>query len=282
MSRPQILVIAIALVLVIGMFFLPRVIINKDKKAEFSEAAKTGASEDSHEGHEHESVEPAPHKAASPAQLQALAALQKRYKLEKDGSIKVEIAKDMGAAYQAIGKFDSAGYYFETVANAQPSEENFKRSADQYFEAFSFASSEDRVKMLGDKVQAMYSKVLEKNPENLDAKTNLAMTYISSSNPMQGISLLREVIEKDPKNEKALYNLGYLSMQSRQFDKAVDRFKKVLEVNPKNVNANFYLGVALTETGQKAEAKQVFQKLKAMDTNAELQASVDEYLQKLQ
>ena len=42
MSRSQIIVIAVALVLVIGMFFLPKVVINKDdKKADLTGAPAT-------------------------------------------------------------------------------------------------------------------------------------------------------------------------------------------------------------------------------------------------
>lgn len=290
MSRPQLIVIAVALLLAAGMFFLPKVVINKDKKGDFTgqtAAAKTEGETEDHTGHDHapgegHEAENAAHKAATPAQLQAIAGLKKRYDASQDAAAKVALARDLGSAYQEVGKFDSAGYYFESYAAAKPSEKNYERAAGQYFEAFSFAATEERTKFLGEKVQAMYGKVLELNPENLDAKTNLAMTYISGPNPMQGIGMLREVLEKDPKNEKAQYNMGVLSMQSRQFAKAVERFRKVLEVNPDNVDANFYLGVALSETGQKAEAEKVFRKVKTLNTNPEVQASVDEYLQKLQ
>jgi len=55
-----------------------------------------------------------------------------------------------------------------------------------------------------------------------------------------------------------------------------------VELDPKNVNGNFYLGVSLAETGKKAEAIEVFKKVKTLKKDPELQASVDEYLKKLQ
>ncbi|MFC5270568.1 tetratricopeptide repeat protein [Adhaeribacter terreus] len=291
MSRSQIVVIVVALVLVIGMFFLPKVVINKDdKKADLTGATANrdkAATEEDHSGHdhapgEHPSDEPAAHTAASKEQLQEIATLRNRFEIEQDANVKVSLAAELGQKYQQISKFDSAGYYYETVASIKPTEQNFEKAGDQYFEAFSFAATEERTKFLSEKVQAMYDKVLKANPDNLDAKTNLAMTYIAGPAPMKGIALLREVLEKDPNNEKAIYNMGYLSLQSRQFDKAADRFRKLVELDPKNVNGNFYLGVSLAETGKKAEAIEVFKKVKTLKNDPELHASVDEYLKKLQ
>ena len=292
MSRPQIIVIAVALVLVIGMFFLPKVVINKeDQKADLTGATAgakpVAAEEEDHTGHdhapgEHPTDEATAHTAATPAQLKEISDLRQRLENAPSNTVKAEIAATLGQKYQAISKFDSAGYYYEAVANAKPSEKNFEKAGNQYFEAFSFAATEERGNYLGEKAQAMYGKVLESNPDNLDAKTNLAMTYIAGPAPMKGIALLREVLEKDPNNVKAIYNMGYLSMQSRQFDKAADRFKKLVEIDPNHVNGNFYLGVSLAEIGKKAEAKEVFQKVKTLNNDPELHASVDEYLKKLQ
>src|SRR6478672_7859537 len=215
MSRPQIIVVAVALVLAIGMFFLPKVIITKDKKADISGTAvapnpANAAAEDDHGGHghapgEHPAEAAVAHTAASAAQLKEISDLRKRFEVAADDKAKAEIATVLGQKYQAISKFDSAGYYYETVANAKPTEKNFEKAANQYFEAFSFAATEERGKVLGEKAQTLYGKALEANPNNLDAKTNLAMTYIAGPAPMKGIALLREVLEKDPNNVKAIY-----------------------------------------------------------------------------
>jgi Tfp pilus assembly protein PilF len=65
----------------------------------------------------------------------------------------------------------------------------------------------------------------------------MAMTYVSTSTPMQGILMLREVIAKEPEFEPALFNLGILSIRSNQFGKAVERFKQILKINPANSKA---------------------------------------------
>lgn len=295
MSRPQIILTAAALVLVAGMFFLPKSIITKDANDSLEKpvaaARDKGAEEHSvDDGHGHTAEElagtghatgPADLHKADPAQLQILANLLQQYE-SATSAAKVNLAEKLGAQYSAIGKFDSAGYYYEKVATARPTEKVFQRAADQYFEAFSYAATEDRAKQFGTKAQALYDKVLKNNPANLDAKTNLAMTYIASENPMRGITLLREVITTDPKNENALYNLGVLSIQSNQYDKAVERFNNLLAVNPKHVNGTFYLGVALAEEGKKEEAIAAFKKVKELDKTPSVQASADNQLKKLQ
>lgn len=276
------------------MFFLPRVIINKNKQGALS---KTGAArdngaapvagEESHEGHAHAPGEghdddaKVAHTEATPEQLGELWLLRKQFTLEKNSGNRLKLANQLGEKYAAISKFDSAGYFYEQAAVIRPGESIFQKAADQYFEAFSFAANEDRSKVLGQKARDMYEKVLKNNPANLDAKTNIAMTYIASESPMQGITLLREVISTDPNNEKALFNLGILSIQSTQYDKAVERFQKLVSINPKHVQGNFYLGVALAESGKKPEAKAAFEKAKSLSDDPGFQASVENELSKL-
>ncbi|WP_246150757.1 tetratricopeptide repeat protein [Adhaeribacter aerolatus] len=250
---------------------------NRDKAA--------GGTADEHEGHLHNSdgsEASAAHVKASPEALSKLKALLVDYRTAGENANRAKLAEEIAVQYTAIAKFDSAGYYYEQVAAIRPGEKTYQKAADQYFEAFSFAATEERTKELSGKARELYNKVLQNNPANLDAKTNLAMTYIAAGEqPMQGIQLLREVITTNPNNEKALFNLGILSIQSGQYDKAVERFKHLVEVNPKHIQGNFYLAVSLAEIGKKEEARQVFTKAKTLDNNPEFQASIDTELEKL-
>ncbi|WP_246849882.1 MULTISPECIES: tetratricopeptide repeat protein [Rufibacter] len=290
MSKGRIALILSAVVLAVLMALLPKVIINKDKKGEFAaNGAPASAGESSHdpnhEGHEDHAAEAAApaaaHVEATPAQLKEIAELRTKFSRESNSQAKGKLADELAQKYAAIAKHDSAGYYYEQVALVRPGEKSFQKAADQYFEAFTFAATQERSQELGGKAQGLYEQVLKNNPSNLDAKNNLAMTYISSSTPMRGITLLREVIAADPKNEKALFNLGVLSIQSNQYEKAVDRFNELLAVNPNHVEGTFYLGVALSETGKKADAQKAFLKVKQISKDPEVQASVESYLQRL-
>lgn len=293
MSRNQIILVIVAIAVIAGMFFLPKVVVNEDDKEGLAKgktqtAVPEGHSADDGHGHEAEGEASAatttaadPHTAATPQQLMELATVRARYKKATDKQQRTLLASELAEAYATAGKYDSAGYFYETVANARPGERNFRKAGDSYFEAFTYAASQERAAELGAKARGMYERVLKNNPADLDAKTNVAMTLMASSSPMQGVTLLREVVAADPDNEKALYNLGILSIQSRQYDKAVGHFEKLVKVNPKHVEGNFYLAVALAETGKEEEAKALFTKVKTMKDDPALAASVDEYLSRL-
>ena len=299
-SSHQLILLALALALVAGLFLLPKVIVKpKEGKSELAQdVARTanrdngaaapaagGLDEHGHAAGSHEAdgaTPEQPHMAITSVQRQELNTLLAKYKATPDPMAKLRVASDLAIKYKAAEKFDSAGYYLEQLAQARPGEQAWQRAADAYFEAFSFAATQERQKLLAAKCQELYGKVLKNNPENLDAKTNLGMAFMASANPVQGVVLLREVLAADPRNEKAIYNLGLLSMQSNQYEKAVERFRELTKVNPANVEGQFYLGVALAETGKKEDARAAFQKAKSLSTDPGLSASVDEQLKKLE
>ncbi|MBT9394553.1 tetratricopeptide repeat protein [Hymenobacter sp. NST-14] len=280
------------------MFLLPKVIVKpKEGKGMLAQDAARTANRDNgaatpavgeldEHGHPAGSHEGAtaekPHMTLPPAQRREISALVAKFGAETDQTAKLRLAQQLAEKYKAVERFDSAGYYLEQIALVRPGEQTWKRAADEYYEAFSFATTEERQKLLGAKCQELYGKVLKNNPDNLDAKTNLGMAYMASTNPVQGITLLREVLAADPRNEKALYNLGLLAIQSGQYDKAADRFRQLTEVNAENLNGQFYLGVSLAKTGAKEEARKAFLKAKSISPDPALAASVDEELKKLQ
>ncbi len=126
------------------------------------------------------------------------------------------------------------------------------------------------------KTRAYYQKALDQNPDLLSAKANMAMTYVNTPSPMQGILLLREVLDADPTNELALFNLGILSMRSNQYTKAVERFQQILQNHPTNTKAQFYLGVCLVELGRNEEAAKVLAEVKQTEKDPVIQQAIGE------
>ncbi|GAB3581279.1 hypothetical protein GCM10027345_23850 [Hymenobacter daeguensis] len=283
-----------------GLFLLPKGIMKpKESKSELSKDAAATANRDGGgmatngskteassgavpaTATENKGPNAAPHTTATPAQRQELTRLLGEYNAAATPAAKAAVATNLARRYNSVERFDSAGYYLEQVALAKPSAQNWQQAADAYFQAFSFAATDERVKLLGGKARELYARVLKDQPGNLDAKTNLGMAYMASDNPVQGVTYLREVLEADPRNEKALYNMGILAVQSNQYDKAVKRFQDLVKVNPKNVNGQFYLGVTLARTGAKEEAKQAFLAAKSLSNDPALAASVEEEIAKL-
>ena len=304
LSQPsfhQFIVVAGALALAGGLYALPKGIVKpKQSKSELNQSAASSATRDGAEaGTDEKAVASsgprpatsgpvggegptpaAPHTQTTPEQRSALDEQLAQYAAAPAAG-RPEIAMNLAARYATVQRFDSAGYYLTTVAEAKPSEKAWQRAADAYYQAYSFATTPARRELLGKEARDLYDKVLAANPDNLDAKTNLGMAYMSSENPVKGITLLREVLEQDPRNQKVLYNLGILAIQSNQYDKAAERLAELTKINPNSVEGQFYLGVALARLRREAPAQAAFDKAKSLSNDPALAASIEEEMAKL-
>lgn len=213
--------------------------------------------------------------ALTPEQQKRVEGLQKAYATAQANARK-PAAEQLIAFFRSVNRFDSAAHYAGEVAKLEPTVQNNLRAGDQYFEAYGFAVAEQKATYLGEQTRAFYQKALAQNPNLLTAKANLAMTYVSTQTPMQGIMLLREVLQQDPTNELALFNLGMLSIRSGQYGKAVERFRQILVNDPANRKAQFYLAVCLVEMNQKDEARKVLAEVKVNEKDPQVQAAIRE------
>lgn len=182
---------------------------------------------------------------------------------------------------QKISLFDSAAYYLASEANENPTLGHNLSAADAYYEASVFAIDPKKAGIASAEAKKYYELVLKEDPKNTDVKAQLAMTYITTSNPMQGIGMLREILEENPNHIKATENLGLLSVQSGQYDKAVIRFEKLVELTPDDVSAHLYLGVSYKETGAKQKARKELEFVFNNATDPALKEAAKEYLKGL-
>jgi outer membrane protein len=180
--------------------------------------------------------------------------------------------------YEVAGKFDSSAWFAEEASKFFNTTESWIRAGDQYYQAYTLAVDQTKQNRFAEKTREFYKKALDANPANLDVKTKMAMTYLGSGNPMQGISMLREVLVTDPKNELALFNMGMLSIQSGQHEKAVERLEELVKINPDHTQGHLLLGIAWMNIGEKFKAKEQFEKVKLLDKDPAVQATVDSYL----
>lgn len=270
----------IAIFLIVGLFFLPKVVVKDD--AQLPEETHTAD-----DGHDHSAdANIAPSTAVDSTEIsisdqENIKFLRENIFNSVDIEKSVKFADSLATVFKGFDRLDSAAKYVEHVATLKPGQENWLRAADSYYDAFSFAVDEGRLQYLGEKAREYYIKALAENPGLLEAKSKLAMTYISTANPMKGIALLQEVLEEDPDHEQATFNLGILSIQSGQYDRAVERFERLATLYPENLQAQFYLGVSYLETGKRAKARKQFEKVKELDADPAVQAAVDGYLEEL-
>jgi tetratricopeptide (TPR) repeat protein len=271
MLRTRIILIVVCVLLVWGLFLLPKAVVENSSQLE------SGATRDSAVT----KINATPHSAVSAATASRIKDLRARY-LSGSGKEKNAIFADsLAILYKEAGRFDSAAWFAEEESTFLNTPESFLKAGNSYYDAFTFAVNPQKQKELAAKVQLFFGKVLAVQPANLEVKTRLAMTYVSSSSPMRGILMLREVLAQDPKNESALYSMGMLSVQSGQFDRAIERLLQLIAVNPRHMQGQLLLGVAYRDKGEKVRAREQFEKVKKMDGDPAVQAAADSYLKDL-
>ncbi|MEA5427236.1 tetratricopeptide repeat protein [Arcicella lustrica] len=283
MQKSFIIIIVIAFGLVGGLYSLPKVVVSDEKRTleQSSNEAPATANRDKATASKTEESAESHGATLSVEQQRVIAQLKGSYLNGSTAKVKMKAANELIAKFVEYTRFDSAAYYAEEVAKIEPSETNLMKAGNLYYEAFTYSLQAEKTTVLGEKAREIFTKVLAKNPENLLAKTNMAMTYVSTSTPMQGITMLREVIAKEPDYEPALFSLGILSIRSNQFGKAVDRFKQILKNNPSNSKAALNLGYCLAELDRKEEAKEILEKVLNNSTDSQEKAAANEILSKL-
>lgn len=216
----------------------------------------------------------------SPEQQKEIGRLNGRFQ-SADAKQKPVVGAELIEAYRKVSRYDSAAYIAETLVQLAPTEANLLKTGDLYYEAYGFAVDNQKLANLGKKTREFYQKALDGNPNLLAAKANMAMTYVTTETPMQGIMLLRDVLKEDPTNELALFNMGLLSMRSGQYNRAVERFQAILSSHPDNTKAQFYLAISLSEMGRKDEARKLLAKVKEREKDPTIQAAIKELEQNL-
>jgi tetratricopeptide (TPR) repeat protein len=268
MRSTRIILIVVSCLVVAALYFLPKVAVENDSQLQTAPNTK-------------QALPASPHNQTPVNVRQDINRLRARYLSGSTEQKNAIFADSLADLYRQAGLFDSAAWYAEQANAFLKNDESLLKAADANYEAYTFAINGEKQSALAEKTRSLYEKVLEKDPDNLAAKTRMAMTYLSSKSPMKGIKMLREVLEKDPNNELALFNMGMLSIQSGQYGKAVEWLQKLTNVNARHLQGQLLLGVAYMNSGDKTKAREQFEKVKKMDTDPSVQATVDSYLQEL-
>lgn len=272
MKRQQIIILIVAVLSIAGLYSLPRVVVDNDEN-------EGGAMIDSTTPE----ASGANHGAEIPLEVLPLV---EKWKSELFAGTMItdnEAALDsLMLVFQSVNKYDSAAYYAGQFAGTYPEVEHWRKAGDAYYEAFGFAIDEAKTQQLVNQARSFYDKILATGENDLNAKNNIAMMLVETSNPMQGVMMLREILAEAPKNERALFNMGILSIRSQQFQRGIERFETLTEYYPEHLEGNFYLGVCYFETGMLEKAKAQLEKVKQMDSDEIVQTAADELLERIE
>ncbi len=176
-----------------------------------------------------------------------------------------------------------SAFYQKDIAEAENTDSSWVL-AGQGFYSVAFATDDQALnKHLLSQSIGSYKKAVELNPENTEAKMNMAIVYLEgpTDQVMNGVMILREITDKDPDNITANLILGRYGIVSGQFDKAVQRLEKVLSLDSLNAEAYLYLAEAYESLGERAKAIEMLEKCKTIVKSPGFSEEVDNYILKL-
>lgn len=244
--------------------------------------------EESHEGHDHEEGEGHEHEHQTEYE-DRLSEEDKGYiiKLERKAKKVADLDSKL-LIYDSLITFSikrnvppMVAKYTEQKARAIPTEANYMLAGDNFFKAFRLSKVKPKDLIVG--ALRNYEKVLELNPDNLDAQTASGVVNVEGSSqlgimPMKGIGILKDVLNKDPKNVNAMTNLGYFAIQSGQFKKAVERFEEVLKIDSQNAEAYIYLTDAYLSQEKVEKGIETLEKYKSLLNDPIVLKQIDDYI----
>lgn len=269
MIKTRLLLIAVSALVIFLIFQLPKSVVENESQMRSEQKS------DSVSSHIAQHVQPPKALAEKIQQVRGL--WLNSTKNEKNAIF----ADSLSSLYRLSNRFDSAAWFAGEAAKYFNNTASWIKAGDQYYQAYTVELVDSKQKAMAARAQEFYEMALKDQPSNLDVKTKMAMTYITTSTPMQGITLLREVLAEDPNNELALFNMGMLSIQSGQYERAIERLQQLLIIDPLHLQGNLLLGIAFMNNGNKRGAREQFEKVKQMDNDPAVKATVDSYLKDL-
>ncbi|MFM1930139.1 MAG: hypothetical protein RL387_1467 [Bacteroidota bacterium] len=259
MKKPQVFVVAIALILLGSLYFLaPR----------SSNALKAPANNTT----ENQSVT---NQSVIDGAKTNLSAEQKISLLSIENQLSRSKSTADSLTYTIkLAKFwaDSANrlapylYYSYSAALLENSEKSLTFAAQQIINNLITPDAPPALlPWMAGNAKVLLEKALEMNPNNDSATINLGACYLFgniSDNPMQGILKVKQVVDKNPQNAYGQFILALGGKKSGQYDKAIERFLIVTQMQPSNLEAMVHLAECYELANNKEEAIKWYTKVK--------------------
>jgi tetratricopeptide (TPR) repeat protein len=192
------------------------------------------------------------------------------------GAEKITLLDSIINRLEMRGRQDFAARYADQLTTIQRSFDNVLRAGRLYQQASRMeyvAEDSSLFRSFSDKSIQYLESAVEMDAESEEANYYLGMAYVESGMPqnsMKGIFAIRKVLELNPDNLDAIFSLGVFSIKTGQFDKAEARFKKVLELQTDNYEAMYYLAYARAQQNIPGNSRELLEQVIAGSENNDL------------
>lgn len=106
--------------------------------------------------------------------------------------------------------------------------------------------------------QRALERLLELDPENLDAVFSLARVLVTQGQVDEGLALFERVAEGDPENAGLYYNIAEIYFHQGSPEAAIDFYQRAIAIDAEFAVARKQLGFVLVNTGDVAAAAAAF------------------------
>jgi tetratricopeptide (TPR) repeat protein len=177
---------------------------------------------------------------------------------------------------------DLAAHYAEAKAVSSKKSADWFAAGNRYFYAVQFIQDQTEIPVLYQCAGRCFSKGLELEPSNTDARIMLASTYVESgADPMKGIGILKEIEKTDSNNVKLQLSFAFFSVKSGQLDKAIIRFKKALKADPTYLEAYLHIADAYEQLGNKEGTIENLEAYARLTPDVTAKLEVEKYIRQL-
>jgi tetratricopeptide (TPR) repeat protein len=117
-----------------------------------------------------------------------------------------------------------------------------------------------------EEARAAFGKALTFQPQYGLAWNNLGWTYAKVGKQNEAIAAYRQAIALRADHRDAWFNLGVSYQEQRRYDDAISAYSETVRINSKDTNALYALGCIYRLRGELAKARNVVEKLRALDS----------------
>ncbi len=149
------------------------------------------------------------------------------------GAARAAKQRELLDVYLAVGRLDRAAFEGERIAQAESTALAWSRAGDLYYEWMESIDGAHKVSVAAMAVAA-YQKALAADPDNHDARANMAWAYqYDPQNAMEAINQTNKVLEAAPEHLRANFNKGVFLIQINRLEQAAEQFERVRGLAPK-------------------------------------------------
>ncbi len=150
------------------------------------------------------------------------------------GDAQLAKKREIVAVLVDANRLDKAAPVQEEIAGLTGAAEDWFAAGDFYFNWMDSQNGENRF-AVAQRAAAAFEEGLKQDPNDLDVKTSLAMIYLNTRAPMQGVQQIRAVLDEDPDHLRGNFFYGVMLMQINRVDQARTQFERVKQLTgPEN------------------------------------------------